>query len=136
MKPATGKRSALSLQSVQEASSEPVYRRGVQYYRRKKVLKYDEDDSGKNIEALVIGSEPQPYKVIVTIEDAENFKAVCSCPYFEEVCKHSVAVLLTQIARANPGIRFDLNDNDRPRDGQHNERAPKAKELLDDPKAP
>jgi SNF2 family DNA or RNA helicase len=135
MKPATGKRSALSLQSVQEASSEPVYRRGVQYYRRKKVLKYDEDDSGKNIEALVIGSEPQPYKVIVTIEDAENFKAECSCPYFEEVCKHSVAVLLTQIARANPGIRFDLNDNDRPRDGQ-GERAPKAKDLLDDPKAP
>lgn len=136
MKPVAGKRFALSLQSVQEASSEPVYRRGVQYYRRKKVLKYDEDESGKNIEALVIGSEPQPYKVTVTIEDPENFKAVCSCPYFEEVCKHSVAVLLTQIARANPGVRFDLSDNDKGRDGgAPAERAPKAKELLDDPKA-
>lgn len=137
MKPAAGKRFALSLVSVQEASSEPVYRRGVQYYRRKKVLKYDEDESGRNIEALVIGSEPQPYKVNVTVEDPENFKAVCSCPYFEEVCKHSVAVLLTQIARANPGVRFDLNDNEKGRDNPaQSERAPKAKDLLDDPKAP
>ncbi len=135
MKPATGKRNALSLQAVQEASSEPVYRRGVQYYRRKKVLKYGEDESGRNIEALVIGSEPQPYKVNVTIEDPENFKAACSCPYFEEVCKHSVAVLLTQIARANPGIRFDLNE-ERARDVQIDQRAPRAKDLLDDPKAP
>ena len=133
MKPATGKRTALSLQAVQEASSEPVYRRGVQYYRRKKVLKYEEDDGGKNVEALVIGSEPQPYKVNLTIESPEDFKAVCSCPYFEEVCKHSVAVLLTQIARANPGVRFDLNENEKPREGPI-ERAPKAKDLLDDPK--
>ena len=136
MKPAAGKRFALSLQSVQEASSEPVYRRGVQYYRRKKVLKYEEDESGKNIEALVIGSEPQPYKVIVIIEDPENFKAACSCPYFEEICKHSVAVLLTQIARANPGVRFDLSEEKVRDSGVHSERTPKAKELLDDPKAP
>src|SRR5277367_3633251 len=132
MKPATGKRVALSLPAVQEASSEPVYRRGVQYYRRKKVLKFEEDEGGAHIEALVIGSEPQPYKVMVDIEDPENFKAVCSCPYFEEVCKHSVAVLLTQIARANPGVRFDLSENDKGKDGQA-ERAPKAKDLLDDP---
>src|ERR1700719_4144134 len=103
-------RMSLSLQSVQEASSEPVYRRGVQYYRRKKVLKYEEIDGGSKLEALVIGSEPQPYKVVVTIDENDNFKAECSCPYFEEVCKHSVAALLTNIARANPGIRFDLNE--------------------------
>ena len=104
MKPATNKRSALTLQSVQTASSEPVYRRGVQYYRRKKVLKYDEHDN--DIEALVIGSEPQPYKVIVNLDTGDNFKASCSCPYFEDVCKHSVAVLLTHIARTNPGINL------------------------------
>src|SRR5438874_5353698 len=98
MKPVSGKKATLSLQAVQEASSEPVYRRGVQYYRRKKVLKYDENDSGGQIEALVIGSEPQPYKVTATIDSPEVFKAECSCPYFEEVCKHSVAVLLTHIA--------------------------------------
>jgi len=40
----SGKKLALTLSSVQEASSEPVYRRGVQYYRRKKVLKYSEDE--------------------------------------------------------------------------------------------
>jgi SNF2 family DNA or RNA helicase len=134
MKPAAGKRKALSLQAVQEASSEPVYRRGVQYYRRKKVLKYDEAPDGTSIEALVIGSEPQPYKVVASLNDTGQFKAECSCPYFEEVCKHSVAVLLTHIARANPGIRFDLNDNDRQRDGNQ-ERTPKAKEWLEDPKS-
>src|SRR5262249_34251494 len=57
-----------------------------------------------------------------------------SCPYFEEVCKHSVAVLLTLIAKQNPGIRFDLTDSDRNKEGPQ-ERLPRAKELLDDPRA-
>src|SRR6185437_6696045 len=117
---------------VQEASSPPVYRRGVQYYRRKKVLKYEEGDDASHIEALVIGSEPQPYKVSVDIESAEKFKAVCSCPYFEEVCKHSVAVLLTHIARTFPGVRFDMGDDGR-RESIHDQ-PPRAREILDDPK--
>jgi len=57
MKPVPSKRTTLSLQAVQEASSEPVYRRGVQYYRRKKVLKFEENEPGNHIEALVIGSD-------------------------------------------------------------------------------
>lgn len=133
MKPIPGKKTTLSLQAVQDASSEPVYRRGIQYYRRKKVLKYEEGEGGDSVEALVIGSEPQPYKVVAKIDGQDVFKAECSCPYFEEVCKHSVAVLLTYIAKRQPGIRFDLSEPERPRDG-HEERAPKAKELLDDPK--
>ncbi|HEY9869808.1 MAG TPA: SNF2-related protein [Candidatus Obscuribacterales bacterium] len=132
MKPASSKRANLSLQAVQEASSEPVYRRGVQYYRRKKVLKYQEGEGGATVEALVIGSEPQPYKVTVSIESEDRFKAECSCPYFEEVCKHSVAVLLTHIARRNPGIRFDFADQERVREAPE-ERAPKARDMLDDP---
>jgi SNF2 family DNA or RNA helicase len=134
MKPASSKKASISLQAVQDASSEPVYRRGVQYYRRKKVLKYEENEGGTHIEALVIGSEPQPYKVDVTVDSEDKFKAVCSCPYFEEVCKHSVAVLLTHIARVNPGIRFDLNENDRGREQQPTEKSPKAKDLLEDPR--
>ncbi|HNM52297.1 MAG TPA: SWIM zinc finger family protein, partial [Candidatus Obscuribacter sp.] len=133
MKQVSGKKIALTLSAVQDASSEPVYRRGVQYYRRKKVLKYTEDEGVSNIEALVIGSEPQPYKVTVTIDSPEVFKAECSCPYFEEVCKHSVAVLLTHIARHNPGIRFDLMDGPERKEAPV-EKAPKAKELLDDPR--
>jgi SNF2 family DNA or RNA helicase len=129
----SGKKLALTLTSVQEASSEPVYRRGVQYYRRKKVLKYSEDESAGIIEALVIGSEPQPYKIVVTIESPDNFKADCSCPYFEEVCKHSVAVLLTHINRHNPGARFDLAEQEPRKEGPQ-EKVPKAKDLLDDPK--
>lgn len=131
MKPVSSNKKILSLSSVQEASSEPVYRRGVQYYRRKKVLKYEESEDGANVVALVIGSEPQPYRVEVTIDDDHNFVATCSCPYFEEVCKHSVAVLLTNIARTQPGVRFDLQDSDR-RSGPQ-EKVPKAKDFLDDP---
>lgn len=133
MKQVSGKKIALTLQAVQDASSEPVYRRGVQYYRRKKVLKYTEDEGVSSIEALVIGSEPQPYKITVAIESPEVFKAECSCPYFEEVCKHSVAVLLTHIARHNPGIRFDLLDQPEKKEPVQ-EKAIKARELLDDPK--
>ncbi|MBX9669713.1 MAG: DEAD/DEAH box helicase [Candidatus Obscuribacterales bacterium] len=133
MKPVSSNKKMLSLASVQDASSEPVYRRGVQYYRRKKVLKYEESEDGSKVVALVIGSEPQPYRVEVTIEDEHTFTAVCSCPYFEEVCKHSVAVLLTNIARTQPGVRFDMQDSDR-RNGPQ-EKVPKAKDFLEDPLA-
>ena len=56
--------------------------RGVQYYRRKKVLKYEESANGDHIEALVIGSEPQPYKVVVTITASHEFKSRVFLPLF------------------------------------------------------
>jgi len=133
MKPTSSKRAALSLEAVQEASSPPVYRRGVQYYRRKKVLKYEEAADASQVEALVIGSEPQPYKVLVEIESPQKFKAECSCPYFEEVCKHSVAVLLTHIAKTFPGVRFDLGEPDKGKESSQ-EAPPRARDVLDDPK--
>nr|MBP6745921.1 SWIM zinc finger family protein [bacterium] len=128
----SGKKLSLSLSALQEASSEPVYRRGVQYYRRKKVLKYSESDDGSQIEALVIGSEKDAYKIVVDIDSPNSFKAACSCPYFEDVCKHSVAVVLTHIAKHNPGIRFDMADEQKRESPQ--EKGPRAKELLDDPR--
>lgn len=131
MTPGNNNRQLLALSSLQEASSEPVYRRGVQYYRRKKVLKYEENETASQVHALVIGSEPQPYQVEVKIASKEDFTAECSCPYFEPICKHSVAVVLTHIAKSHPGIRFDLQDSDR-RNAQ-NVKTPKAKDYLDDP---
>jgi superfamily II DNA or RNA helicase len=132
MKPVSSKRATISLQALQEAASPPVYRRGVQYWRRKKVLKYEELNEGAEIAALVIGSEPQPYSVNVTVDDNDKFKAVCSCPYFEEICKHSVAVVLTHIAKSFPGIRFDTGDILKEPVMEH---GPRAKEILEDPKA-
>lgn len=131
MKPVSSKRAIITLEALQEAASPPVYRRGVQYWRRKKVLKYEEREDGSEVEALVIGSEPQPYKVTVSVDAADKFKAVCSCPYFEEICKHSVSVLLTHIARSFPGIRFDTQDMMR---DPPPEPGPRAKEILEDPK--
>lgn len=130
MKPTSLNRITLNLKTVQDASSPPVYKRGLQYYRRKKVLKYQENPDGSSVEALVIGSEPQPYKIIVTVSGPDAFKAECSCPYFEEVCKHSVAVLLTHLARSFPGIRFDLAESDR-RD-THHEQMVRARDVLED----
>ena len=132
MKPASSKRTTISLQALTDAASPPVYRRGVQYWRRKKVLKYDEINDGAEAEALVIGSEPQPYKITVTVDGNDNFKAVCSCPYFEEICKHSVAVVLTHISRSFPGIRFDTGDSMKEPAPDH---GPRAKEILEEPKA-
>lgn len=127
------RKTPISLLAVQEAASEPVYRRGVQYYRRKKVLKYEESAEGDHIEALVIGSEPQPYKVVINVKDSHEFKAECSCPYFEELCKHSIAVLLTHIARVAPGTKFDLIEQEGAKEGGQ-EKASRARDLLDDPK--
>ncbi len=47
--------------------------------------------------------------------------------------KHSVAVLLTHINRHNPGARFDLAEQETRKEGPQ-EKVPKAKDLLDDPK--
>lgn len=132
MKPVSSKRATISLQALQDAASPPVYRRGIQYWRRKKVLKYEEQNDGAHVEALVIGSEPQPYRVTVEVMEADKFNAVCSCPYFEEICKHSVAVLLTHISKSFPGIRFDSGESLRE---PPTENAPRARELLDDTKA-
>lgn len=131
MKPVSSKRATISLQALQDAASAPVYRRGVQYWRRKKVLKYEEQNDGAQVEALVIGSEPQPYKITVTVEPNDKFTAVCSCPYFEEICKHSVSVVLTHIARSFPGIRFDTGDSLKEPVQEH---GPRAKDILEDPK--
>lgn len=131
MKPTSSKRLTISLPSLQQAASPAVYRRGVQYWRRKKVLKYEESPDGSRIEALVIGSEPQPYKIIVHLDAQDQFKAECSCPYFEEICKHSVSVILNHIARSFPGIKFDIGEFAKE---MHEQPAPKAKDLLDDPK--
>lgn len=131
MKPVSSKRATILLQTLIDASSPAVYRRGVQYWRRKKVLKYEETMDGAQVEALVIGSEPQPYKVIVTVDGQDKFKAICSCPYFEEICKHSVSVVLTHIARSFPGIRFDAGDSLREPPPEH---GPRAKDLLEDHK--
>ncbi|MES2881231.1 MAG: SWIM zinc finger family protein, partial [Bacteroidota bacterium] len=54
----------------------------------------------------------------------------CSCPYFEELCKHSIAVLLTHIAKAAPGTRFDLAESETSKENGQ-ERTSKAKDLLE-----
>ncbi len=51
------------------------------------------------IEALVSGSAPQPYEVLIDVEyhDSQTLIASCTCPYYETegLCKHIWAVLLS-----------------------------------------
>ncbi len=119
------------LKHLQEKSSEPVYKRGLQYYRRRKVLRYEEFKDKTGLEALVIGSEPQPYKVELKLKESGDFDVACTCPYFEDICKHSVAVILNYLSKLNPGLRFELNENDRLHDNQ-NEKAPKVKDFFEE----
>ncbi len=117
------------LKFLQEKSSEPVYKRGLQYYRRRKVLRYEELKDKNGLEALVIGSEPQPYKVELVFKDLGDFDVNCSCPYFEAVCKHSVAAVLHYLSKINPNLRFELSELN---SDSQSEKTPKAKDFLDE----
>ncbi|WP_218079318.1 DEAD/DEAH box helicase [Anthocerotibacter panamensis] len=96
--------SPLTLKAVQQGASEPVFLRGVRYFLRNRVVQYNEA-SPYLIDAKVSGSGSEPYTVQVEILSPEAFHGTCSCPYFEEVCKHSVAVLLNYLQRRDRNLR-------------------------------
>lgn len=74
---------------------QPDILRGTQYFNSGKAVIVDVD--GSLIEAQVQGSEPDPYDVVIGLEDERQGIAHvdCSCPRFadEGTCKHLVAAL-------------------------------------------
>ncbi len=99
----------LTLKAVQDGASEGVFGRGARYFLRNRVVDYQEPDL-QNIKAQVSGSEEQPYQVAITLTEVGKFESTCSCPYFEEICKHRVAVLLQYLQRRDRNLRNQVKD--------------------------
>jgi len=123
--------SPFSLKALQESASEPVFLRGARYFLRNRVSGYKELDS-QHIEAQVEGSGEDPYTLSIAFSSPQNFTSNCSCPYFEDVCKHAVAVVLTYIQRRDRNLRNTIKQilEDRPREPRQNSSEIKAEEFL------
>lgn len=81
-----------------------IYERGVSYYldnRVKEVHEYDRN----YVQAIVQGSRPEPYKVILNWTPS-SVRAICSCPYVFD-CKHAVAVAIALTDREDSLRRED-----------------------------
>ncbi|MGA7952007.1 MAG: DEAD/DEAH box helicase [Gloeobacterales cyanobacterium] len=123
--------STFSLKALQESASEAVFLRGARYFLRNRVSGYKELDS-QHVEAQVEGSGEDPYTLSIEFSTPESFTSNCSCPYFEDVCKHAVAVVLTYIQRRDRNLRNTIKQilENRPREPRQNSPEIKAEEFL------
>ena len=82
---------------VRELATEQSFDRGYRYYRDRSVFEIAR--RGNLITAMVEGSDYEPYRVQVTLNDSHRVtNASCTCPYdWGGICKHIVATLLLTI---------------------------------------
>ena len=86
----------LTEEHIHELCTLQSYERGESYYRKGAVLEVIR--RGNRLTALVEGSQYEPYRVSIALDEAGVHDAWCSCPYdWGGYCKHIVAVLLTYI---------------------------------------
>jgi uncharacterized Zn finger protein len=72
------------------------FERGENYYEQNAVI--DIRRRGEALQADVEGSQYEPYRVRIELDDTGIIETTCSCPYDHGgICKHRVAVLLTYI---------------------------------------
>jgi SNF2 family DNA or RNA helicase len=123
--------STFSLKALQESSSEPVFLRGARYFLRNRVSGYKELDN-QHVEAQVEGSGEDPYTLSIEFSSPQSFVSNCSCPYFEDVCKHAVAVVLTYIQRRDRNLRNTIKQilEERPREPRQTFSEVKAEDFL------
>ncbi|WP_458190711.1 SWIM zinc finger family protein [Haladaptatus sp. NG-WS-4] len=82
--------------TVRELARSKSYERGQSYYEQRAVSDVIRRD--ETLQAEVMGSQYQPYRVTIEFDDAGIARTDCSCPYDHGgICKHRVAVLLTYI---------------------------------------
>ena len=82
--------------AVRALASAQSYDRGYRYYRSSSV--FDITRRGNFIAAKVEGSDYDPYRIEVTVDDTGVIDTSCTCPYdWGGICKHIVATLLIAI---------------------------------------
>jgi len=79
--------------TIRQNASDETFLRGQAYERQGAVTSLVQ--RGSELEALVEGSQYEPYRVRITFDAGGVIAAVCSCPYdWGGWCKHIVAALL------------------------------------------
>lgn len=86
----------LSEATIRQHASDESFQRGQAYVRQGAVISLVQ--RGSELEALVEGSQYEPYRVRVTFDAAGITDSVCTCPYdWGGWCKHIVAALLVSL---------------------------------------
>jgi uncharacterized Zn finger protein len=82
--------------AVRRLARPQSFERGENYYEQNAVI--DIRRRGETLQADVEGSQYEPYRVRIELDDTGIVETACSCPYDHGgICKHRVAVLLTYI---------------------------------------
>ncbi|MFM7190005.1 MAG: SWIM zinc finger domain-containing protein, partial [Microcystaceae cyanobacterium] len=86
----------LKLADLRKEATESSWTRGEDYYQGGAVRQLIQ--RGQSLEALVNGSNYEPYFVQIALGDKSVEEADCNCPYdYGGWCKHIVATLLTYL---------------------------------------
>jgi len=85
----------LNIEEIKKLCSTKIYKRGLEYFHDKRVLKPILD--GDVLRAQVEGNDFHPYLVEIKNKNG-NIISNCTCPFdFENFCKHSIALLISWI---------------------------------------
>lgn len=102
---------------VRDHVSPKIYRRGINYYNRKRIEKYhikEVEDYIYQIKSVVSGTRNYKLESYIEIinDDEIHLESSCSCPYdWEEFCKHEVAVFHKFFTEDYPKIKTDYSLN-------------------------
>jgi uncharacterized Zn finger protein len=103
--------------AVRRLARTQSFERGENYYERGAVV--DLERRGDTLRGRVEGSQYEPYRVDITLDETGIADTACSCPYDHGgICKHRVAVVLTYIRdpetiEERPAVTELLTDLDR-----------------------
>jgi len=88
----------LTVADVRNWTVDRYYERGEGYFQNDRIRSPRREDH--TLKALCHGSQPNPYRVAVTLGPDGIASGTCSCPIGDDgQCKHAVALLLTWINR-------------------------------------
>lgn len=98
----------LNIGEVKGLCSTKIYKRGLEYFHDKRVLKPIVD--GDVLRAQVEGNDFHPYLVEIKIKNKNgNLISNCTCPFdFENFCKHSIALLISWIYKKEHFFDIDF----------------------------
>ncbi|TJY44406.1 helicase SNF [Cohnella pontilimi] len=85
----------ITLEDIRNWCGDDIFQRGQNYFKQKRVIRFERDPDGRLFDAVVSGT--RRYPVHIELQDGGVASAVCECAFYEsngEYCKHIAAVLL------------------------------------------
>lgn len=86
----------LTRDKIEKALAAEDFKRGIQYYKKGRVIQLSISSDGASIEGQVQGTESEPYQIIIELSTENNKLNIdgnCDC-YIGHNCKHVAALLL------------------------------------------